>query len=200
MNKMLRAASKRAGLKKSVKNLNELESLYTFWDWDTRGNFFGQFGLVNKPHSPIGDPRKRGFFDYHQIIKDTTDPALADLPTGSIVGAIEFDGGKVYEASELGTVPHSSYDTMLKGRGLGLFENPPHISDILDVPENQRSVFTLSRRFTSPNRLKEAAKLEVDKIIKIPAKKKVQRKDRAMEILKQFSKNKNANRNTKKAQ
>ena len=89
---------------------------------------------------------------------------------------------------------------MLKGRGLGLFENPPHISDILDVPENQRSVFTLSRRFTSPNRLKEAAKLEVDKIIKIPAKKKVQRKDRAMEILKQFSKNKNANRNTKKAQ
>ncbi len=200
MNKMLRAASKRAGLKKSVKNLNELESLYTFWDWDTRGNFFGQFGLVNKPHSPIGDPRKRGFFDYHQIIKDTTDPALADLPTGSIVGAIEFDGGKVYEASELGTVPHSSYDTMLKGRGLGLFENPPHISDILDVPENQRSVFTLSRRFTSPNRLKEAAKLEVDKIIKIPAKKKVQRKDRAMEILKQFSKNKNANRNTKKTQ
>ena len=188
MNKMLRAASKRAGLKKSVKNLNELESLYTFWDWDTRGKFFGQFGLVKKPNSPIGDPRKRGFFDYHQIIKDTTDPALADLPTGSIVGAIEFDGGKVYEASELGTVPHSSYDTMLKGRGLGLFENPPHINDILDVPEDQRSVFTLQRRFTSPNRLKEAAQLEVDKIIKIPAKKKAQRKDRAMEILKQFSK------------
>ena len=188
MRKMLRAASKRAGLKKSIKNLEELDKVYTFWDWDTRGDFFGQFGLVNRPHSPIGDPRKRGFFDYHQIIKDTTAPELADLPTGAVVGAIEFDGGKVYEASELGTVPHSSYDTMLKGRGLGLFENPPHISDILDVPESQRSVFTLSRRFTSPNRLKEVARAQADKIVKLPAKEKTKRKDRAMEILKQFSK------------
>ena len=165
-----------------------MDKVYTFWDWDTRGDFFGQFGLVNRPHSPIGDPRKRGFFDYHQIIKDTTAPELADLPTGAVVGAIEFDGGKVYEASELGTVPHSSYDTMLKGRGLGLFETPPHISDILDVPETQRSVFTLSRRFTSPNRLKEVARAQADKIVKLPAKEKTKRKDRAMEILKQFSK------------
>jgi len=186
MRKMLRAASKRAGLKKSIKNLEELDKVYTFWDWDTRGDFFGQFGLVNRPHSPIGDPRKRGFFDYHQIIKDTTAPELADLPTGAVVGAIEFDGGKVYKASELGTVPHSSYDTMLKGRGLGLFKNPPHISDILDVPGSQRSVFTLSRRFTSPNRLKEVARAQADKIVKLPAKEKTKRKDRAMEILKKF--------------
>jgi hypothetical protein len=186
MNKMLRAASKRAGLKKAIKNVGELEDAYQFWDWETRGAFMGQFGLVNKPHSPIGDPRKRGFFDYQQIIKDTTDPALADLPTGAVVGAIEFDGGKTYSASELGTVPHTSYDTMLKGRGLGLFENPPHISEILDVPESQRSVFTLGRRFTSPNRLKEAAQMEVEKIIKMPTEEKAQRKDRAMEILQKF--------------
>jgi hypothetical protein len=186
MNKMLRAASKRAGLKKSIKNLVELEDAYQFWDWDTRGNFFGQFGLSNKPHSPIGDPRKRGFFDYHQIVKDTADPAFADLPVGTVVGAIEFDGGKTYSASELGTVPHTSYDTMLKGRGLGLFENPPHISEILDVPESQRSVFTLSRRFTSPNRLKETAQAEVDNIIKMPAEEKAKRKDRAQELLKKF--------------
>ena len=188
MRKMLRAASKRAGLKKSIKNLEELDKIYTFWDWETRGDFFGQFGLVNRPHSPIGDPRKRGFFDYHQIIKDTTDPELADLPTGAVVGAIEFDGGKTYSASELGTVPHSSYDTMLKGRGLGLFETPPHISDILDVPETQRSVFTLMKRTTPPNRLKEVARAQADKIVKLPAKEKTKRKDRAMEILKQFSK------------
>ncbi|ANS03164.1 hypothetical protein [uncultured Mediterranean phage uvDeep-CGR2-AD12-C183] len=187
MTKMLRAASKRARLKKAIKNVGELEDAYRGWDWDTRGDFFGQFGLVNKPHSPIGDPKKRGFFDYHQIIKDTTDPALADLPTGSVVGAIEFDGGKIYEASELGTVPHTSYDTMLKGRGLGLFENPPHISEILDVPPSQRSVFTLGRRFTSPNRLKEAAQMEAEKIIKLPTEEKVQRKDRAMELLKKFA-------------
>ena len=186
MNKMLRAASKRAGLKKAIKNVGELENAYQFWDWDTRGNFFGQFGLSNKPHSPIGDPRKRGFFDYHQIVKDTADPAFADLPVGTVVGAIEFDGGKTYSASELGTVPHTSYDTMLKGRGLGLFENPPHISGILDVPESQRSVFTLSRRFTSPNRLKETAQAEVDNIIKMPAGEKAKRKDRAQELLKKF--------------
>ena len=185
MNKMLRAASKRAGLKKAIKNVGELENAYQFWDWETRGNFFGQFGLVNKPHSPIGDPRKRGFFDFHQIIKDTTSPHLLDLPTGSVVGAIEFDGGKIYSASELGTVPHTSYDAMLKGRGLGLFENPPHISEILDVPESQRSVFTLSRRFTSPNRLKETAQAEVDNIIKMPTEEKAKRKDRAQKILDQ---------------
>jgi hypothetical protein len=171
---------------KSIKNLKELEDAYQFWDWDTRGNFFGQFGLSNKPASPIGDPKKRGFFDYHQIIKDTADPAFADLPVGTVVGAIEFDGGKTYSASELGTVPHTSYDTMLKGRGLGLFENPPHISEILDVPESQRSVFTLSRRFTSPNRLKETAQAEADNIIKMPAGEKAKRKDRAKEILKKF--------------
>ena len=75
---------------------------------------------------------------------------------------------------------------MLKGRGLGLFENPPHISEILDVPESQRSVFTLSRRFTSPNRLKETAQAEVDNIINMPAGEKSKRKDRAKEILKKF--------------
>jgi hypothetical protein len=171
---------------KSIKNLKELEAAFQDWTWDVRGDFFGQFGLVNKPASPIGNPKKRGFFDYHQIVKDTADPAFADLPVGSIVGAIEFDGGKTYSAGELGTVPHSSYDTMLKGRGLGMFENPPHINDILDLPDNKRSVFTLMRRTTHPNRLKETAQAEADNIIKMPAGEKAKRKDRAKEILKKF--------------
>ena len=67
-----------------------------------------------------------------------------------------------------------------------MFENPPHISEILDAPESQRSVFTLMKRFTSPNRLKETAQAEADNIIKMPAGEKAKRKDRAKEILKKF--------------
>ena len=46
----------------------------------------------------------------------------------------------------------------------------------------------------------QSVNLVTDKIYRLPDEDKEERKDRAMEILKQFSKNKNANRNTKKAQ
>ena len=157
LKKMLKFASDRAGLEKPIKNLAELEDFYSFWDWDTRGNFFQTFGLVR---TPIGDPKKAGFFDYNQIVRDTTQPEFLDKPTGTIVGAIEFKSGKRFSAEELGAEPHSSYDTMLEGRGVGLFKNPPHISDVLDAPESQRSVFTLQKRLSSPNRLREAADAE----------------------------------------
>ena len=179
LKKMLKFASDRAGLEKPIKNLAELEDFYAFWDWDTRGNFFQTFGLVR---TPIGDPKKAGFFDYNQIVRDTTQPEFLDKPTGTIVGAIEFKSGKRFSAEELGAEPHSSYDTMLEGRGVGLFKNPPHISDVLDAPESQRSVFTLQKRLSSPNRLREAADAE--------KKLNAIRKHR----------NKNAVRNTKKAQ
>ncbi len=157
LKKMLTYASERAGLEKPIKNLTELEDFYSFWDWDVRGKFFDTFGLVR---TPIGDPKKAGFFDYKKIIRDTTQPQFLDKPTGTIVGAIEFKSGKRFNADELGAEPHSSYDTMLEGRGVGLFKNPPHISDVLDVPDNQRSVFTLQKRLSSPNRLKQAADAE----------------------------------------
>jgi hypothetical protein len=157
LKKMLKFASDRAGLEKPIKNLAELEDFYAFWDWDTRGNFFQTFGLVR---TPIGDPKKAGFFDYNQIVRDTTQPEFLDKPTGTVVGAIEFKSGKRFSAEELGAEPHSSYDTMLEGRGVGLFKNPPHISDVLDAPESQRSVFTLQKRLSSPNRLREAADAE----------------------------------------
>ncbi len=179
LKKMQKFASDRAGLEKPIKNLAELEDFYAFWDWDTRGNFFKTFGLVR---TPIGDPKKAGFFDYNQIVRDTTQPEFLDKPTGTIVGAIEFKSGKRFSAEELGAEPHSSYDTMLEGRGVGLFKNPPHISDVLDAPESQRSVFTLQKRLSSPNRLREAADAE--------KKLNAIRKHR----------NKNAVRNTKKAQ
>jgi len=157
LKKMLTYASERAGLEKPIKNLTELEDFYSFWDWDVRGKFFDTFGLVR---TPIGDPKKAGFFDYKKIVRDTTQPQFLDKPTGTIVGAIEFKSGKRFNADELGAEPHSSYDTMLEGRGVGLFKNPPHISDVLDVPDNQRSVFTLQKRLSSPNRLKQAADAE----------------------------------------
>tara|TARA_B100001250_G_scaffold401356_1_gene413141 strand:- start:19481 stop:25513 length:6033 start_codon:yes stop_codon:yes gene_type:complete len=157
LKKMLTYASERAGLEKPIKNLTELEDFYSFWDWDVRGKFFDTFGLVR---TPIGDPKKAGFFDYKKIVRDTTQPQFLDKPTGTIVGAIEFKSGKRFNADELGAEPHSSYDTMLEGRGVGLFKNPPHISDVLDVPDNQRSVFTLQKRLSSPNKLKQAADAE----------------------------------------
>ena len=46
----------------------------------------------------------------------------------------------------------------------------------------------------------QSVNLVTDKIYRLPDEDKEERKDRAMEILKQFSKNKNANRNPKKAQ
>mgnify|MGYP003108383088 CR=1 FL=1 len=179
LKKMLKFASDRAGLEKPIKNLAELEDFYAFWDWDTRGNFFKTFGLVR---TPIGDPKKAGFFDYNQIVRDTTQPEFLDKPTGTIVGAIEFKSGKRFSAEELGAEPHSSYDTMLEGRGVGLFKNPPHISDVLDAPESQRSVFTLQKRLSSPNRLREAADAE-----------------KKLNAIRRH-RNKNAVRNTKKAQ
>lgn len=179
LKKMLKFASDRAGLEKPIKNLAELEDFYAFWDWDTRGNFFQTFGLVR---TPIGDPKKAGFFDYNQIVRDTTQPEFLDKPTGTIVGAIEFKSGKRFSAEELGAEPHSSYDTMLEGRGVGLFKNPPHISDVLDAPESQRSVFTLQKRLSSPNRLREAADAE-----------------KKLNAIRRH-RNKNAVRNTKKAQ
>ena len=179
LKKMLKFASDRAGLEKPIKNLAELEDFYSFWDWDTRGNFFQTFGLVR---TPIGDPKKAGFFDYNQIVRDTTQPEFLDKPTGTVVGAIEFKSGKRFSAEELGAEPHSSYDTMLEGRGVGLFKNPPHISDVLDAPESQRSVFTLQKRLSSPNRLREAADAE-----------------KKLNAIRRH-RNKNAVRNTKKAQ
>lgn len=179
LKKMLKFASDRAGLEKPIKNLAELEDFYAFWDWDTRGNFFKTFGLVR---TPIGDPKKAGFFDYNQIVRDTTQPEFLDKPTGTIVGAIEFKSGKRFSAEELGAEPHSSYDTMLEGRGVGLFKNPPHISDVLDAPDSQRSVFTLQKRLSSPNRLREAADAE-----------------KKLNAIRRH-RNKNAVRNTKKAQ
>jgi len=54
---------------------------------------------------------------------------------GDLIGAVQFEKGqKAPESAEsLGVREHMSYPVVIKGKGLGLFENPVHVNDIVQT-------------------------------------------------------------------
>jgi hypothetical protein len=76
---------------------------------------------------------KAGMPDIVRMIDLFTEPSLRDLPRGQIVAAVEFDKGQTssVKAQQIGADPHTAYPLVIKGRGLGVFQESFNVNDVL---------------------------------------------------------------------
>jgi hypothetical protein len=109
--------------------------------FDVRGGQFFAYdsGKVsdNKGSKIATDKRlDMGFPDITKMVDMFVDPDFADAETGTIVSAVEFEKGqsKASSAKDIGSEEHLSYPVVIKGRGLGYFEDPIHVTDVLGIP------------------------------------------------------------------
>ena len=109
--------------------------------FDVRGGQFFAYdsgkASDNKGSKIATDKRlDMGFPDITKMVDMFVDPDFADAETGTIVSAVEFEKGqsKASSAKDIGSEEHLSYPVVIKGRGLGYFEDPIHVTDVLGVP------------------------------------------------------------------
>ena len=85
---------------------------------------------------------KQGFPDIGRMIELMEDPAYEGMVYGDMVGAVEFDKEQIepVSAEELGIEPHESYKVVIKGRGLGHFEEHKFVLDVIGRKEGQKDI------------------------------------------------------------
>ena len=76
---------------------------------------------------------KAGMPDIVRMIDLFTEPSLRDLPRGQIVAAVEFDKGQTssVKAQQIGADPHTAYPLVIRGRGLGVFQESFNVNDVI---------------------------------------------------------------------
>ncbi|MHA2085864.1 MAG: hypothetical protein ACXABD_19145, partial [Candidatus Thorarchaeota archaeon] len=69
---------------------------------------------------------KQGMPDINKMVVNSSDPEFAGMPTGTVVSAIQIDQNDlgVYSADQLKVPAHSAYPLLIKGKGLGYFDQP----------------------------------------------------------------------------
>ena len=69
---------------------------------------------------------KQGMPDINKMVVNSSDPEFTGMPTGTVVSAIQIDQNDlgVYSADQLKVPAHSSYPLLIKGKGLGYFDQP----------------------------------------------------------------------------
>lgn len=75
----------------------------------------------------------QGFPNISDMVDLFADPAFDGLEQGTIVGAIQFEQGqkKSSRAEDIGAEKHLSYPIVTKGKGIGLFTSPIHVTKVL---------------------------------------------------------------------
>ena len=108
--------------------------------FEMRGSTFFGYDANKKGEnkgSKIGNDSlvKKGFPNISKMIDLMEDPRWDGMDYGDLIGAVQFDKGqKAPESAEsLGVREHMSYPVVIKGKGLGLFENPIHVNDIVQT-------------------------------------------------------------------
>jgi len=77
-----------------------------------------------------------GFPSTAAILDLVADPALAELPVGTSIGAVQFTGTSG-PAANIGVDPHDSYPIALHGNGIAMFNDPAHINELVDNSANR---------------------------------------------------------------
>jgi hypothetical protein len=123
--------------KKEWTTLNQAEKALEASTYDIRGgSFFGfEPTKVGQKGSIIGATKlvEKGFPNIDEMIKAMEDPRFAGLQYGDMVSAVQFDKAdtKPYRAGDLNVKQHDSYDVIIKGKGLGMFDKPKSVLTVI---------------------------------------------------------------------
>jgi site-specific DNA-cytosine methylase len=123
--------------KKEWTTLNQAEQALEASTYDIRGgSFFGfEPTKVGQKGSIIGATKlvEKGFPNIDEMIKAMEDPRFAGLQYGDMVSAVQFDKAdtKPYRAGDLNVKQHDSYDVIIKGKGLGMFDKPKSVLTVI---------------------------------------------------------------------
>jgi hypothetical protein len=123
--------------KKEWTTLKQAEKALEQSTYDIRGgSFFGfEPTKVGQKGSIIGATKlvEKGFPNIDEMIKAMEDPRFAGLQYGDMVAAVQFDKGdtKPYRAGDLNVKQHDSYDVIIKGKALGMFDKPKSVLTVI---------------------------------------------------------------------
>ncbi len=101
--------------------INSVKDLKTLLD---NGTFNTRRALMQKLMLPT--VTKAGMPDVNKMVVSSSDGAFTGMNTGTVVSAIQIDQEdlKQYSANDLKVPTHSSYPLLIKGKGLGYFDQP----------------------------------------------------------------------------
>jgi len=125
----------------SVKQMEEALQESTF---EVRGGMFFGYSAGKKganKGSKIGSDVNvaNGFPNISDMVDLFADPQFEGMDNGTLVGAVQFEKGQEFhsDAKDIGASPHFSYPVVIKGKGLGVFEDPIKLTEVLKVPEGK---------------------------------------------------------------
>ena len=101
--------------------INSVKDLKTLLD---NGTFNTRRALMQKLMLPT--VTKAGMPDVNKMVVSSSDGEFTGMNTGTVVSAIQIDQEdlKQYSANDLKVPTHSSYPLLIKGKGLGYFDQP----------------------------------------------------------------------------
>lgn len=118
----------------SIQQAEEALQATTF---ENRGNNFFQYNANKKGEnkgSKIGADKliEKGFPNVSKMVDMFAEPGLEGMPNGTLVGAVEFEKNQEapVTADDIGAEDHRSYPVVIKGKGLGLFNDPISLLEI----------------------------------------------------------------------
>jgi hypothetical protein len=136
---------------KKWKSVDDFQAALSAATFEIRaGMFFGYDAKkkgANKGSKIGGDKLvAAGFPNISDMVDLFTDPAFADMPAGTIVGAVEFEKGQTAAsaAADIGAENHLSYPVVTKGKGLGFFKDPVLVTDVIKHPTRSGREITRS--------------------------------------------------------
>jgi len=108
------------------------------------GMFFGYDGNKKGENkgSKIGADKlvSEGFPNLTTMVELFIDPRFKDATTGTIISAIQFEQGQEgsTRAADISIAEHASYPVVIRGKGIGVFEDPVRVSDVIQRPNKTR--------------------------------------------------------------
>lgn len=126
-------------LHRTPRSLSEVKQLLANTTFQLRSSIIDLLGSKT-------NVKEYGIPDINLIIAEVNDPIFKGMEFGDVVSAIQFDKNpKIGTAKELGSQEHFSYGIQISGKGLGLFQAPYDVRDILKIekpkPHAARSAF-----------------------------------------------------------
>lgn len=142
---------------KEWKSLKTFEKALAESTFDVRSGMFFAWNNDKKPNKKTGEVNngskigvdslvKEGFPNLTKMVDLFADPSFDGMPAGTIVGAVEFEKGQTEAstAEDIGAESHESYGVVTKGKGLGYFENPIMVTDVIKKPNKTERQITRS--------------------------------------------------------
>ena len=125
---------------KNFKSVSDFNKAMKAGGFEVRGKMLGAKDAIVGGQKVLRGERmgsatnvKAGMPDIVRMIDLFTEPSLRDLPRGQIVAAVEFDKGQTssVNAQQIGADPHTAYPLVIRGRGLGVFQESFNVNDVI---------------------------------------------------------------------